>query len=65
MEQEERLFLTLTAEEIGQGAVLIIRKIERSEAIRLMPRYTREQHAAYAGFFDELREAMEKAWGEQ
>jgi hypothetical protein len=52
------LFLTLSAEEIGKVAVLIIRGVEHSEAIRSMPRYTRRQHREYAAFFDQLKEAM-------
>jgi hypothetical protein len=58
----DAFYVTFTAEEIGQIAVLIIKKIERSEAIRSMPRYTTEQHGVYAAFYDELRETMAKVW---
>jgi hypothetical protein len=57
----DALFLTLSAEEIGKVAVLIIKGVERSQAIRAMPRYTRKQHKEYAAFYDQLREAMERA----
>jgi hypothetical protein len=41
MEQEEdRLYLTFSAEEIGNIAVMIIKGIERRDAIRAIPRYT-------------------------
>ncbi len=61
MEQEEdRLYLTFSAEEIGKIAVMIIKRVERREAIRSMPRYTRVQHREFAAFYDQLREVIEK-----
>ena len=64
MEQEEerdRLFLTFSAEEVGEIAVMIIKGVERSEAIKSMPRYTPEQHRVYSAFFDQLREVITAA----
>ncbi len=52
------MFLTLTAEEVGKVAVLIIQGVERGKAIRAMPRYTKKQHKEYAAFFDQLRASM-------
>jgi len=63
MEQEEdRLFLTFSAEEIGKIVVAIIRGVERREAIRAMPRYTEEQHTVYATFTSNSKEAIDWAW---
>jgi len=55
---DDLLFLTFTAEEVGRIAVLIIKGVERSEAIPSMPRYSPEQHTVYAAFFDQLREVI-------
>ncbi len=60
--EEDRLFLTFSAEEIGKIAVMIIKGVERREAIRAIPRYTREQHKEYAAFYDGLKDAIEMAW---
>ena len=65
MEQEEesdRLFLTFSAEEIGEIAVAIIKGVERSEAIKAMPRYSREQHKVYAAFYEQFKESLDRAW---
>jgi hypothetical protein len=61
-EDSDRLFLTFSAEELGKIVVAIIRGVERREAIRAMPRYTREQYKVYAAFFDGLKEAIDWAW---
>src|SRR3954453_7067453 len=39
---EEALYLTCSAEALGKIAVLIIKGVERKEAIRSMPRYNRK-----------------------
>jgi hypothetical protein len=65
MEQEDehdRLFLTFSAEELGTIVVLIIRGIERSIAIRAMPRYTQEMHREYSAVYEQLKEAIDWAW---
>ena len=58
----DRLFVTFTAEEIAKIVVSIIRGVERTAAIQAMPRYSKEQHAVYATFFDDLHEAIDWAW---
>lgn len=60
----DRLFVTFSAEEIGQIVVAIIRGVERTAAIQAMPRYTKEQHTVYAAFYDQLKEAIDWAWKE-
>ncbi len=60
--EEDRLFLTFSAEEIGMVAVMIIKGIERSEAIKSMPRYTKEQHSVYSAFYEQFKEALDRAW---
>jgi hypothetical protein len=65
MEQEEesdRLFLTFSAEELGTIVVLIIKGVDKSIAVRAMPRYTSEQHQEYQAFFEQLQEAIDWAW---
>jgi hypothetical protein len=61
-DESDRLFVTFSAEEIGKIVVSIIRGVERKEAIRAMPRYTREQHRVYAAFYEQLKEAIDWAW---
>jgi hypothetical protein len=61
-DESDRLFVTFTAEEIGQLVVSIIKGVERKAAIRAMPRYTKEQYKVYAAFFDQLKEAIDWAW---
>lgn len=61
----DALYMTLSAEEIGQVAALIIKKVARSKAIHSMPRYTKRQHAEYAAFYEQLKESMERALGEE
>ncbi len=58
----DAIFLTFSAEEIGRIAVMIIKGVPRNEAIRTIPRYTREQHKEYAAFYDGLKDAIEMAW---
>jgi hypothetical protein len=54
----DAMFLTLTAEEVGKVAVLIIQGVERSKAIREMPRYNRKQHKEFSAFYDQLKASM-------
>jgi len=58
---EDGMFLTLTAEEVGKVAVLIIQGVERGKAIRAMPRYTRKQHKEFAAFYDQLKAVLDAA----
>ena len=51
----DAFYLTFSAEEVGQIAVLIIKGVARKEAILSMPRYSRGQHKAYSAFYDQLR----------
>jgi hypothetical protein len=51
-------FPTFSAEEVGKVAVMIVQGVERSKAIRAMPRYTRKQHKVFGAFYDQLRESM-------
>ena len=60
----DQLFLALSAEEIGKVAVMIIKEVEREQAIPMMPRYNVKQHRLFAGFYDQLQEAMTRALGE-
>jgi len=55
----DALFLTFSAEEVSKISVLIIQKVERKDAIRAMPRYTRKQHRVFAAFFDQLKEVLD------
>jgi hypothetical protein len=48
------LFPTFTAEEMGRIAVAIIKGVDREDAIKALPRYTPQQHEAYAKFYDDL-----------
>jgi hypothetical protein len=57
--EHDHLFLTLSAEEMGKVVVAIIKGVERSEAIRTMPRYTKERHAVFAMFYDQLKEVID------
>jgi hypothetical protein len=61
-DESDRLFLTFSAEELGTIVVLIIKGIDRSIAIRAMPRYSQEQHKVYEEFYEQLREAIDWAW---
>jgi hypothetical protein len=58
----DKLFLTFSAEELGKVAALIIKGVERKEAIRSMPRYTRKQHKEFAQFYDELKRSILEAY---
>jgi hypothetical protein len=57
--RSEDLFLTFSAEEVGKIAVTIIKGTESDEAIRAMPRYSPQQHKAYAVFYDALKATLE------
>jgi hypothetical protein len=59
-EPSDPLSLTLSAEEVGRVALLIIRGVERKEAIRAMPRYSRKQHKEYALFYDQLKDVLKE-----
>ncbi len=61
-DENGRLFVTFTAEEIGKIVVSIIKGVERRAAIRAIPRYTREQYKVYAAFYEQLKEAIDWAW---
>ena len=60
-ERADAVYLTFSAAEVGIIAMLIIRGVQRRQAIRTMPRYTRQKHREFAAFYDQLREAMELA----
>ena len=58
-DKTDALFLTFSVEEVGKIAVLIIKGVERKQAIRSMPRYTKKQHREFAAFFDELKAVID------
>jgi hypothetical protein len=60
-DRTDAIYLTFSATEVGIIAMLIIRGVERRQAIRSMPRYTRRQYTEFSAFYDQLREAMEQA----
>jgi hypothetical protein len=64
-EETDRLFVTFSAEELARIVVSIIKGVERDEAIRAMPRYTKEQHGAYRAFYEQLKEGIEITWQEE
>jgi hypothetical protein len=61
-DESDRLFVTFSAEELGQIVVLIIKGIDRSIAVRAMPRYSQEQHREYTAFYEQLKDAIDWAW---
>jgi len=61
-DRTDAIFITFSAEEIGKIAVMVIKGVERKEAIRAIPRYTKEQHNVYAGFYEQLKDAIDWAW---
>lgn len=58
---KESIELRFSVEELGKIAASIVRKTERTKAIRAMPRYSRKQHQEFAAFFDEFKQAMSAA----
>jgi hypothetical protein len=63
-DERDRLFVTFSAEEVAPIVVAIIKGVERREVIRGMPRYNAEQHAAYAAFYEQLKEGIDISWEE-
>jgi len=50
--------LQFSVEEIGSIASLIVSGVDKSKAVRAMPRYNRRQHKGYVAYYERLRQGM-------